>query len=219
VTVAQFRQFVDATGYKTTAEANSKGGYALDMDGEWIQANSNNWREFFPSQQEDHPIVHVSWDDAVAFCDWLSELEGRVYRLPTEAEWEYAARAGNCNRWAFLNHQAELEQYAWFDEDNSQPRHRVAMKQPNGLGLHDMLGGVWEWCQDFYQRDYYSIAPDSDPPGPESGSAQVIRAGSRVIRGGSYRSTPYFCRAGCRFYFKPPQWNSPYLGFRVVAEL
>lgn len=131
-----------------------------------------------------HPVERVSWDDAVAYEQKLSQLSaelsrGRTYRLPTEAEWEYACRAGSTGKWCFGDQESQLGDYAWFDGDSEDDRtHRVGKKKPNAWGLHDMHGNVFEWCLDWYDGGYYEVSPTDDPTGPFSGSRRVQRGGS-----------------------------------------
>jgi len=149
VTVAQFRQFVDATGYATDAEKNGKGGFRPDNDErkpEWT------WKSPGPyKQSDDMPVVQISWNDATAFCDWLSKKEGARYRLPTEAEWEFACRAGSDSYHAVCEKLHDLTQYAWVRENGSlggafvRP---VGNWKANAFGLFDVLGNAWEWCAD-----------------------------------------------------------------------
>ena len=130
--------------------------------------------------EETHPVVNVSWDDAVAYCKWLSQETGHTYRLPTEAEWEFAARGGNAEkdknyRYAGSN---DLDAVAWYTDNSGSQTHPVGQKQPNGLGLYDMSGNVWEWCADWYASDYYASSPSTNPQGPPGGSYRVYRGGS-----------------------------------------
>jgi len=155
-----------------------------------------------------HPVDNVSWDDAVKFCKKLSTKEGNTYRLPTEAEWEYACRARTTMRYYFGDDAASLGAYAWY-KDNSDETHPAGEKKPNAWGLHDMCGNVWEWCQDWYGRSYYAVSPTDDPPGPDSAS-------NRVFRGGSWNLEPWFCRAAIRGRGDPLD-GFDYLGFRVAA--
>jgi sulfatase modifying factor 1 len=130
-----------------------------------------------------YPAVYVSWDDAVAYCKKLSEKESKTYRLPTEAEWEYACRAGSKTTWSFGNDEKELGDYDWYDKNavdivSEQYAHQVGLKKPNAFGLYDMHGNVFEWCHDYYGGDYYQQSPTNDPMGPVTGSTRVLRGGS-----------------------------------------
>ena len=139
----------------------------------------------------DNPVEMVSWDDAVEFCRRLSELPaekaaGNVYRLPTEAEWEYACRAGTTTKYSFGDDESELGDYAWYGVNSDQKTHPVGSKKPNAWGLYDMHGNVFEWCQDRY-GDYPSGSV-TDPTGPAVGSFRVSRGGSWLYSAGSCRS-------------------------------
>ncbi len=159
---------------------------------------------------ENHPVTYVSWFDAKAFCQWISKKSGNVYDLPTEAQWEKAARGGNRSRgYRFSGSNAPVL-VAWFDrncEDSAQP---VGLKNPNELGIHDMSGNVWEWCGDWYQRDYYSRSPVQNPSGPDIGCHRVHRGGSWVFDAGQLRSA-------FRNYYKPVD-SYHNLGFRIVRN-
>ncbi|MDB4770771.1 SUMF1/EgtB/PvdO family nonheme iron enzyme [bacterium] len=160
-----------------------------------------------------NPVERVSWDDAVEFCRRLSDLPaekaaGNVYRLPTEAEWEYACRAGTTTKYSFGDDESELEQYGWCYANSGENTHPVGSKQPNAWGLYGMQGNVAEWCQDWY-GDYPSGSV-TDPTGPVEGSF-------RVYRGGSWLNTAEGCRSAFRY------WNLPSglafdLGFRVCLS-
>ncbi|MEO8425537.1 MAG: formylglycine-generating enzyme family protein [Verrucomicrobiota bacterium] len=162
------------------------------------------------------PVEQVSWDDAQSYCLKLTALEvaaGRIpptslYRLPTEAEWESAARAGSTNRFSFGDDPdyVHLGEHAWFAANSDGTPHPVATKQSNPSGLYDMAGNVWEWCQDWYGS--YPGGTRTDPTGPASGI-------ERVIRGGSYYYDGWLCRSAARNAFRPGT-RSPQIGFRVV---
>lgn len=185
------------------------------------------------------PVEQVSWFDAVRFCNRLSEREGLTpsyriqepregreaqpivewdraadgYRLPTEAEWEYACRAGTETTYSFGDDESQLGDHAWFGSNSEQRTHTVGKKKPNGWGLHDLHGNVWEWCWDWH--DSYEVTNDSDngvtrtdPVGPPSG-------GWRVLRGGAFDSGPWFLRAADRDWFRP-ELQGRSLGFRCV---
>ena len=149
------------------------------------------------------------------FCKKLSAREGNTYRLPTEAEWEYACRAGTETAWSFGDDEKELGDYAWYIENagniDQKFAHQVGLKEPNAFGLYDMHGNPWEWCHDYYGEDYYKQSSEKDPTGPTSGSARVVRGGSWVL---SSRAT----RSALRFSILPDD-RYAYYGFRVVREL
>jgi formylglycine-generating enzyme required for sulfatase activity len=158
---------------------------------------------------------YVNWDDAVAYCKKLSDREDKTYRLPTEAEWEYACRAGTETRWSFGDDWQQLGQHAWYRENTSpadeQGAHQVGLKKPNAFGLYDMHGNVWEWCHDYYGEDYYKSSPEKDPQGPASGSF-------RVLRGGSWYDYSRNTRSARRNGFVADS-RSLLNGFRLVREL
>jgi len=156
------------------------------------------------------PVEQVSWEDAMRFCAKLSEKTQRKVRLPTEAEWEYACRAGTKTRYSFGNSESDLVAYAWLDRNSEKQTHEVAKKKPNAWGLYDMHGNVWEWCADWYGGSYYRSSPGSDPKGPGSGK-------SRVLRGGSWLNAPQGCRAAVRLRYTPDARFSRG-GFRVVVS-
>lgn len=158
---------------------------------------------------DDKPAT-VSWNDAQEFIKRLNEAEGHDrYRLPTEAEWEYACRAGTDSAYSFGNDARELGLYAWFGEDFATgSTHPVGHKKPNPWGFYDMHGNVWEWVQDYYLRNYYSVSPEVDPTGPLQGS-------SRVVRGGSWHATAADWRSAFRKSYDP-DYRGVSIGFRVV---
>ena len=160
-----------------------------------------------------YPVECVSWEDAVEFCEKLSDLleekkAGRVYRLPTEAEWEYACRAGSETAYSFGESTESLGDYAWFFDNSEDQTHPVGEKKPNAWGLYDMQGNVWEWCSDWY--DEYPKGAVSDPTGPKEGSY-------RVLRGGSWRFEAAFCGSGNRFWYVP-SYRRDSLGFRLALS-
>ena len=171
------------------------------------------WRgETSSRESPDLAASWVSWDDAMVFCRKLSAMTGTAVRLPTEAEWEYACRAGTTTAYSFGDDASKLGDYAWysenaFDKDEKYP-HPVGRKQPNAWGLYDMHGNVWEWCADWY-ADSYANADARDPKGSASGSA-------RVLRGGSWFTSPQYCRAAYRRWITP-DYRYDGIGFRVVV--
>lgn len=154
----------------------------------------------------------ISWEDANQFCQKLSILEGKTYRLPTEAEWEYACRANTSTSFSFGNDATDMPEYGWVGSNSfdigERYAHRVARKKPNPWGLHDMHGNNWEWCADLYGIP--SAKPASDPKGPDIGTR-------RVIRGGSWHGLATLCRSASRFK-RAPEAKLNDLGFRVVLE-
>ena len=160
----------------------------------------------------DYPATYVSWDDARAFCNRLSAVEGREYRLPTEAEWEYACRAGTTMVYSSGDDSSELGSYAWFHENTydvgEKHAHRVGQKRPNPWYLYDMHGNVWEWCRDRYRSGYDRNSPMDNPTGPSSGT-------KRVVRGGGWMMYAVHCRSANRRGHTPDS-RSFQFGFRVV---
>jgi formylglycine-generating enzyme required for sulfatase activity len=155
------------------------------------------------------PVETVSWEDAQEFIRQLNSQTGRNYRLPYEAEWEYAARSGGKQeQWAGTSDMDELGAYAWFVDNSGKTTHPVGTRRPNGLGLYDMTGNVWEWCKDWYDAEYYKKSPEKNPRGALSGS-------NRVIRGGSWHFTAGDARAAARDYYDP-SYRGSNRGFRLV---
>jgi len=161
-----------------------------------------------------NPVEQIRWTQAAEYCNARSRLEGLKpaydpktgqcdfdadgYRLPTEAEWEYAARAGASTRYFFGDSPAALGQYAWFRKNETRGPRPVGRKQPNPWGLYDMYGNVWEWCHDFYDENYYRQGPEKDPRGPPSGPGREAAPKTRVLRGGCWNSRPDMCRSSYR---------------------
>jgi len=156
------------------------------------------------------PVECVSWFDAREFCRRLSEASGQTVRLPTEAEWEWACRAGSAARFSFGDDDGDLREFAWYDQNSFSAPHPVAGKKPDARGLFDMHGNVWEWCADWYGDEYYKTRAGVDPAGPASGKM-------RVIRGGCWANFPWDCRSAVRGR-EDPRRRCPYIGFRVVVE-
>lgn len=238
VTVGQFRQFVAASGYVPESIADGTGGYGYNphhvhnqgAQGEQFEGRNPrySWQDPGFAQSDAHPVVNISWNDAQALARWLSHTEGRAYRLPTEAEWEYAARAGARTRYPHGDDPGGLTQvanvfdaaaspfwpafatYALPTDDGYAFTAPVASFAPNAFGLYDMLGNAWEWTNDLHDEHYYARSPVDDPQGPDEGTVYVRR-------GGSWHSWPLYLRASYR------NWNSPQtrytlVGMRLVLE-
>jgi sulfatase modifying factor 1 len=228
VTAGQFRQFVKDTGYKTDAEKGTlfAGALGWNPDTKKFELNETySWRKAGFEQTDHHPVVNVSWNDAVAFCEWLSRKEGKTCRLPTEAEWEYACRAGTTTRYhhgddpeglAQVGNVADATAKETFPDWKSTIAARdgyaftapVGKFKPNAFGLYDVHGNVWEWCVDWYAADYYKASPLEDPKGPDSGT-------SRVLRGGSWGNWPDGARSAFRYRDDPADRFGSY-GFRLA---
>ena len=173
-----------------------------------------------PSEEEggNYPVNSVRWAEAVEFCRRLTERERRArrlredeeFRLPSEAEWERACRAGTDTRFSFGGVDAELAQHGWYQENSAEKPHVVGLMKPNPWGLFDMHGNVWEWCQDWYEPRYRG-GEVKDPSGPETGQ-------TKVMRGGSWADHATRCRSAARFS-ATPEFRSPMVGFRVVRTV
>ncbi len=190
-----------------------------------MSANPSRWKA------DGNPVEQVRWSDAVKFCNRRSQMEGlqpcydvntwkcnfaaNGYRLPTEAEWEYACRAGTTTAYFFGDSPAKLGVYAWYDKNSGGHPRAVGQKQANAWGLQDICGNVWEWCNDFYQVDYYPESPKQDPAGPKEGD-------TKVVRGGAWRFSPESCRSGYRYNEKPGYadvcFGYDIYGFRCVRK-
>ena len=166
---------------------------------------------------DNYPAVYVSWNDASLFCEHLTSYEreaGRLsanqtYRLPTEAEWEYACRAGTTTAYSYGDDESKLDDYAWYKDNSGGNLNEVATKKPNPWGLFDMHGNVWEWCEDWHED---SLSGGDDPKGPSAGS-------TRVVRGGSWCDYESRCRSAVRYYSFYPACRRYNYGFRLVRVL
>ena len=165
---------------------------------------------FPPLEGPSIPVWCVSYEDALGFCRRLSEKEDYLYRLPTEAEWEYACRAGTKTVWSCGDHELAVSEYAWIRSNSGGGPHPVGQKRPNAWGLHDMCGNVEEWCSDWYDDSYYSKSPAADPTGPDSGTCHVLR-------GGAWHLDESYCRSSARGFDGSGAWPSLF-GFRVVLD-
>ena len=164
-----------------------------------------------PSRSEgpNRPVDSVSWQDAAEYLEKLNAAEGGPqYRMPTEAEWEYACRAGTTTVFSFGDDDQGLALYAWYRDNSGFQTQEVGLKQPNAWGLYDMHGNVWEWCLDWYDEQYYAVSPRCDPQGPPEGT-------SRVLRGGSWDNGPDGLHAAGRNRFRPA-FRSSSFGFRCA---
>jgi formylglycine-generating enzyme required for sulfatase activity len=159
------------------------------------------------------PVETVRWIEATEFCKKLSRKDGKTYRLPTEAEWEYACRAGSTGAYSFGSSQSSLGDYAWYGYGKSGKRtHPVGTKRPNAFGLYDMHGNVWEFCRDFYDSGYYNKSIRTDPEKTQSNAI------GRVLRGGGWDGDAGICRSAYRFG-NHPRRRSGSFGFRVVLSV
>jgi formylglycine-generating enzyme required for sulfatase activity len=208
VTRGQFRQFVKVSGYKTDGEkANNPGAFGWNPEEKRFGFSKDySWRNAGFEQTDEHPVINVSWNDAVAFCKWLSGKEGKTYRLPTEAEWEYACRAGTTTRFssgddpetlakvgnvADATAKAKFPNWPWTTikaSDGYVFTAPVGSFKPNAFGLYDMHGNACQWCADWYGNDYYGKSPADDPTGPGTGNVRVLRGGSWDVEPGDSRS-------------------------------
>ena len=232
VTVGQFGAFVRSTNYETEAERDGEGGRGWNEATGMFEGRDPKytWRNTGFPQSDDHPVVNVTWNDAVAFCEWLSGKEGFRYRLPTEAEWEYACRAGTTSAYqhgddaeglAFVGNVADgtakamwtnYQNFAYLTaSDGHAFTSPVGRYHANALGLFDMHGNVWEWCSDWFEAKYHGESPVVDPQGPPKGSM-------RALRGGGWFTDASFCRSAYRGE-GAASYRDKDLGFRVVRTI
>jgi formylglycine-generating enzyme required for sulfatase activity len=232
VTVGQFSRFLEKSGYRPESIADGTGGYGFNRDYDPSRTVRRDafegrdprysWRNPGFVQGDNHPVVNVTWNDAQALVQWLSRTEGRTYRLPTEAQWEYACRAGTRTRYQSGDDPMSLLGIAnTFDWDSARNWPKwfanalagndgypftapVGSFAPNDWGLHDMHGNVWEWVADWYGADFYARSPLEDPKGPKAGEV-------RVRRGGSWHSWSFYVRASFR------NWNTPQTRYTLVG--
>ncbi len=240
VTVSQFKMFIDETGKQTDADKN---GWSYIWNGSELKLKEGvNWKydikgEVYSGNLSDnnYPVIYVSWNDAVAYCEWLSKKTGKTYRLPTEAEWEYACRAvASTLRDHSVQNASDIStpfntgiclsssqaNYLWNYPYNSCSNSNitpliktmpVGSYLPNAWGLYDMHGNVCEWCNDWYSVDYYKSSPRKNPKGP------ITAMLYHVYRGGSWNDFAQSCRSATR-NFSNPDARSPDIGFRLVCN-
>ena len=222
VTRGQFHAFVRDTGYRTDAEKKGKAWVKnKETEWKWKELPGYDWKKVGYSQDDTHPVACVSWNDAVAFAKWVSNKSGKKIGLPTEAQWEYAARGGVKDMRFWGSDDSDACRYAnsadkgnnWNPsfpcDDGYEFTAPAGNYSPNPFGLYDMLGNVWEWCADWYGSDYYSRSPEMNPQGPSSGRF-------RVLRGGAWFSNPRSLRCANRNWDAPDN-RSTSDGFRLVA--
>jgi len=204
VTVGDYMRFVEATQshYPAWLEAGSASHLATSSNDAYRQVGMS-------LDNVKHPVVGISWEDAAAYCEWLSVQTGEAYALPTEGQWEYACRAGSDTAYYFGDDGARLGEYAWYAENAEGRTHPVGEKRANDWGLYDMHGNVWEWVRDWYGD--YSEEPQRNPSGPETGSC-------RVKRSGCWRDGPGVCHSACRSDLGPTIRGRE-LGFRLARQI
>jgi formylglycine-generating enzyme required for sulfatase activity len=215
VTVGQFRAFVDATKHKTQQESWGK---QVTWRNPFLPKGTNPPIVFV--QGDNYPVVWVAWNDTQEFCKWASKTTKRTVRLSTEAEYEYACRAGTTTRYYSGDTMEDLNRIGWHEYDNIpqtihwETTHPVGQKEPNQFGLYDMDGNVWQWCQDLFSDTYYAESPAIDPQGPAVGHSE--HKGSEkdhVFRGATIGHGE-----GGSASRRSGKYSSFHLGFRVVVE-
>ncbi|MBI1916500.1 MAG: SUMF1/EgtB/PvdO family nonheme iron enzyme [Planctomycetes bacterium] len=234
VTVSQFNQFVEEEKYKTEAETDGKGGWGYDEEAKKFEQKSiYNWKNPGFKQDDKHPVVNVTWNDAMAFCKWLSKKEKKYYDLPTEAEWEYACRAGTTTRFhngddlesltkvgnvADASFKAKYPAATWaLEGDDGYPFTAPVKKfRPNDWGLYDMHGNAWEWCK-APPRKYPTKAEVENLKGDIEDPVSPENDDRRVLRGGSWCHSPRYCRSANRVYYTRARRSFSF-GFRVVLR-
>ena len=203
VTIGQYKRFIEETesNYPLWLEEGNKYNIYSGSD------------EYYKEMclEDDCPVMGVSWNNAKAYVKWLSEKTGKAYRLPSEAEWEYVARAGSRSKWSFGDDESTLEDYAWYSKNSDNKTHRVGTKKANTFGVYDMHGNVWEWCEDWYVDSYKHTLKDGKAN--EEGEKKY-----RVFRGGSWDYNSNSTRSANRFWDNPTN-RVNYVGFRLLRTL
>ena len=211
VTIGQYRKFIEATHYETDSKKN--GGSFFWVGSGWEIKAGVDWRcddngKVRSLNEDSYPVVHVSWNDAVAFCLWLIKETGKHFRLPTEAEWEYAARGRGNNPQYRYSGSNNVDDVAWYINNNGICSCPVGEKMPNELGIYDMCGNVWEWCLDWfsiYNHDL-QVAPICEDD----------ESNNKIVRGGGWGADASSCRVSYRGR-SIPCYNTFFIGFRVVC--
>lgn len=224
ITVAEFRSFVKDTELVTQAE--KRDGSSVLIDATWSIQKDACWNNPYYEISENQPVTCISWMDAVNYCNYLSDKEGlklcyyvkngivfckfeaNGYRLPTEAEWEYAARGGNLSQNFAYAGSDSIDEVAWYGSNSGHLVHPVGLKKPNELGLYDMSGNVWEWCWDW--DSFYTETPQIDPTGPSRGE-------NKTQRGGSRDDNPTWIRTANRL-FEGIRSSKNNTGFRIARS-
>lgn len=191
------------------------------VDGFWIgkyEVTQGQWKNLMGSNpsnftgNDNLPVERVTWFEARDFIQRLNEKTGRKFRLPTEAEWEYAARSGGKReKWSGTSNEQEVGEYVWYSGNSWERTRPVGQKRPNGLGLYDMSGNVCEWCHDWYDETYYRRSPRKNPREPDSGEYPVLR-------GGSWSISPKLARVASRYWIAPSA-RLNFIGFRLVLPI
>ena len=224
VTIGQFKQFVEETDYETECQRDGRGGTGRSADGEWGVGAKFNWKKYGFETTDSHPVANVTWNDATEFCKWLSKKDGKTYRLPSEAEWEYACRAGTTTKYCTGDDPTKLEGFANLADQSlaeetpglpwALPHNDghpflapVGTYKPNNWGLCDMHGNVLEWCGTRFSA--LDPLPEAKPPGPAPEKY--------TLRGGHWFGPPMQSTSACRSGSEP-SLRMALIGFRVVAE-
>lgn len=198
VTNDQFCVFLNTMGNKI-----GEGGTWIYLERSNIELKGN---EFVSLQGfEDHPVICVSWEGANEFAKWSGA------RLPTEAEWEFAARGGTLTKGYIYAGSNQIDEVAWYEGNSNNKTHSVGQKKPNELGVYDMSGNVWEWCSDWYDKEYYTSSARTNPQGPNSGTA-------KVLRGGELEFDKSYCQVDHRYNISPNARNTR-IGFRLAMDV
>jgi len=212
LTIGEFRKFIKATDYKTQAEREKYSSVIVGTDSDKIKKGItweyDAYGKKHPPAEDNYPVTHVSWDDATNYCKWLSSQTGKAFRLPTDAEWEYAAKGGSKSMGYSYSGSNNLADVGWYSKNSNYKSHPVGQKPPNELGLYDMAGNVAEWCQDIYMENYFLFSTPVDPQGPTEGK-------QRVFRGGSFFGPDNSCLSDDRNSYDPDAEIFA-LGFRLV---